>query len=130
MPLSFADLAKTEVPLTVQTASGPVAIRYRPHAMTPQLEADIAKGSDNEDPASVLKRAFCALVSWIDIVGPLFNDNNDLVVAENAHIPVTPEIVGLLPSRLLIQIFQAVQEDMGGGPKPDSVSSGGSFTSD
>lgn len=130
MTLSLADLAQTEVELTVETSAGPLAIRYRPNALTPRLEAELSRRADDPETATAaLLRTFCAVVAWMDVVGPLADSEGFPVVAAGDALPMEPQYIGLLPSRLLAQVFAAVQEDMSGGPKHGSGSSGGSFTS-
>lgn len=130
MPLNLSDFARAEVDLTVQTSAGPLAVRYRPNAMTPRLESEMGRAIADPDAATdALVRMFCAVVSWMDVEGPLEDAQGREVLGAGKELPVTPEYVGLLPSRLLSAVFVAVQEDMSGGPKHGSDSSGGSFTS-
>jgi hypothetical protein len=128
MPLNLADFANTEIETVVETSAGPLGIRYRPNALTPRLEAEIA-ASSGEAATETLLKTFCAVVSWMDLEGPLVDAAGAEVIGAGEPVPVEPEYVGLLPSRLLTQVFTAVQEDMSGGPKRGSGSSGGSFTS-
>jgi len=127
MTLTLADFANTEVETVVETSAGPVAIRYRPNALTPQLEAEIAR-STGEAATDTLLRTYCAVVAWMDVEGPLHDAAGAEVLGPGEPLPMEPGYVGMLPSRLLAQVFAAVQEDMNGGPKPVSGSSGGSFT--
>jgi hypothetical protein len=127
MPLSLADFARAEVELEVKTSVGPLAVRYRPNAMTPQLEAEITRTA-NEAATDTLLRMFCAVVAWMDVEGPLEDAHGVEVLGPGEQMPMQPEYIGMLPSRLLTQVFTAVQEDMSGGPKRGSGSSDGSFT--
>lgn len=130
MPLNLSDFARAEVELTVETAAGPLAVRYRPNAMTPRLESEMARAmADQEGATEALVRMFCAVVAWMDVEGPLADAAGEEVLGAGRPLPVEPDYVGLLPSRLLSAVFLAVQEDMSGGPKPGSGSSAGSFTS-
>lgn len=130
MPLNLSDFARAEVELVVETSAGPLGVRYRPNAMTPQLEAAMARAMDDPDAATdALVRMFCAVIAWMDVEGPLADAEGREVLEAGEAMPVEPGLVGLLPSRLLAAVFAAVQEDMSGGPKRGSDSSGGSFTS-
>lgn len=129
MPLNLGDFARAEVELVVETTAGPLGVRYRPNAMTPLLESEMAKAiSDPEAATDALVRMFCAVIAWMDVEGPLAGPDGREVLGAGEAMPVEPELVGLLPSRLLAAVFAAVQEDMSGGPKRGSGSSGGSFT--
>lgn len=128
MPLSLADIAKAEVQLTVDTAVGSLVVRYRPNALTPQMESAMTAQVGTDRATETMLKMFCALVSFMDVVGPLDDGDGFRVLQAGEVMPVTPEYVALLPTRLLASVFAAVQEDLTGGPKSPSNSSGGSFT--
>lgn len=129
MPLSIADFKSESVELTVETSLGPLALRYRPNRMTPLREAQLTRSAaDDDDPAVI--GLICDLVEWMDVCGPLVDDDGTELVAAGDPVPMEPECVAVLPSRLLSRVLTAIQEDMtDGDPKSSKNGSrGGSFS--
>lgn len=133
MPLVLSDLKNREALVTVETSAGPLEVRYRPNAMTPALEADInlaARSATDDETASAsnaLIRMFCAVVAAMDVVGPLSDLSGREILAAGEPMPMEPRYVSLLPTRLLIDVFTAIQEELGAGKGSASNSRAGSF---
>lgn len=112
--ISLADLIADTATVTVETRLGPIAVSYRPNAMTPAKEAELQRlaGSDDEDADVMLATLFCEVVSDIGISGPMFDADGRQIVEADAPIPLEPEYVVYLPSRLLGDCFTAIQQSI------------------
>jgi hypothetical protein len=125
--LSAADLVDETATVMVRTSQGALPVTYRPYALTPRMEMAMAKAESDE----AFYRLFCEIVADLDLAGPLYDtlDRDDdgqprQIVAAGERIPVTPEAVGCLPSRLLERIMEAIRADLAGGdPKANGRNS-------
>lgn len=131
--LSAAAFEDELASVTVGTSQGPLAVTYRPYALTPDFEMKMAR-SDLAD--EVFYALFCEVVAEIGMAGPLYDKGDrdaegrarELVPA-GERIPIEPRYVAHLYSRLLDKIMVAIREDLvDGDPKPSNgTSRNGSF---
>lgn len=136
MPVSMADLGRDRRAFVMPTSVGDIRITYRPYQMTPAREAEIERISaelngsgeeDGEDEASaVANRAmmklttqFCEVVESTDMVGPLHTSvsvdgipTGEELIPAGEPIPVKPEYVKYWSSFFIIQILEAVGNDI------------------
>lgn len=133
MTISVADYTDEQATIQVETSKGPLAVTYRPNALTPALELQMAQSRDG----SAYFALFCEVVAELDLAGPLYDPedrdeagNPRQIVGAGALVPITPTTVALLPSRLLGKIMDAIQADLIDGPDPKAspkASRNGSF---
>lgn len=132
MPISIADLARDRRSFNMDTSFGPVRITYRPYQMTPAREAEIeriaSESVEDEDDNEVreserginkLISQFCEVVESTDLVGPLHARIDpdgvgigEPVVAAGEPIPITPAYVKYFSSAFIVQMLQAVAQDV------------------
>lgn len=116
MPISLADLQNHRATVQVDTPLGPVAVTYRPNALTPAKEAEmsaLARIGDEDEDADIrdhsMIRMFCELVESIDLAGPVIDEEGTQIVGPGELIPVEPEYVVYIPSPILMATFVAIR---------------------
>lgn len=114
MPIRLTDFSRERRDLVIPTPSGDINVTYSPNVLTPSDEAKIlaARANSPVDSYRELLTQFCRiLIAW-DLVGPVLNsDSGEEIVAEDAPIPVKPEILQHVPSPVITLIFRAISED-------------------
>ena len=125
MPVSIADLSRDRRTFEFNTDFGPVKIQYRPYAMTPAREADIARIGANaandeldedvsktEQGLTKIVYQFCEVVEAWDLVGPLTDrTTGKIIIPEGERIEIKPENVRHVASAFLIQVLTAIAKD-------------------
>ena len=137
MPVRAIAFAEEEKTVDVPTKHGTLHVRYRPNALTPKQEEELARlakeDPESSEPTVIL---FCKLIAHTDLVGPLYDEddvddegNPRQVVAPDEPVRPIPEHVRHLKGAA-VAILEAVQEDMGGGDpnRRSRPSRGGSFS--
>lgn len=118
MPLiSIAELKAETATVQVETSLGTLIVEYKPNAMTPLKEAQLARlnamADDDDEAAWALAELFCSVVSAIpNLGGSLVDDDGNELVAAGEVVPVVPEHMVILSSRVMSHIFLAIQEGL------------------
>lgn len=118
MPLiSIAELKAETATVTVETSLGTLIVDYLPNALTPLKEAQLARLSasadEDDDAAWALAELFCSVVNALpNLGGPLVDDDGHELVPAGEVVPVVPENMVILSSRVMSHIFTAIQEAM------------------
>lgn len=112
--ISIADLQGLTKTVTVPTDLGDLEVVYRPNAMTPLKEAELARlgraSDDDEEAAWALATLFCEIVDALpNLSGPLVDDEGTELVAAGEVVPVEPETMVRLSSRVIMGVFTALQ---------------------
>lgn len=127
MPIRLSDLANERRDTTITTPLGPLAVTYRPNALTPADSARLSSVQGEEWVKQLLAMLEEYIVAW-DLVGPVKNKvTGEAVVPADEPIPLKKEILQHVSSDLLGEIFRAVQSDRDPKPKTSAKNSGDIF---
>ncbi len=96
MPISLNHLRNDKRNITASYFGDTVDISYKPSELTPTVEDEIREN----DQGTVVK-IFCKLITKWDVV----DENGE-------ELPVTPEVVGDMPSAFLNALIFACRDDM------------------
>lgn len=110
MGIKLTQLLNDRRTITVNTAAGDIKLTYAPNAITPQMQAKLADAGRSIDAQlDVMEKVFA---DW-DVEGPLENlDTGEIVVPDGEPIPLTAEMLRLLPVAITGAMFQAAAEDL------------------
>lgn len=131
--IAASDFEEEVSTATVATSLGPVTVAYRPYALTPAMEMELAEARTDEGFYQLL----CEVLVDLGISGPLWSTTDRdadgqrvRLVDDEQPIPIEPAYVAHVPSRFLDLVLRAIQQDMtDGDPKASSGSSrNGSFS--
>lgn len=132
MPISMGDFAAARRTFTYETEIGGVQVTYRPYAMTPARESQIARiaaaEADPEDAKDVqetdqgltkIVTQFCEIVEAIDMVGPVYRRLDprtgrgigDPVIPAGESVPIEPEVVRFFSNTFIVGVLVAVSKD-------------------
>jgi len=123
MPIKFSDLSKEVRSTSIDVDGEPLAIVYRPKAMSAKAQIlggrliKLAEDSKNKVPVDA-KEVFQAIDDLVGVLKDLLV-SWDLVGEDGERIPVTREWIERLPMEMLADIFRAVSE--GQGPNATSA---------
>jgi hypothetical protein len=117
MGISVSEVLAKSIPLEADFAGGTVKFDYRPHAMTPEREAMLAKVEESADPNGSLFDQFCLIVAGWDLVWK---------PGDKKPIELKPENLRRVPTELLMAILARIKEHLSPPlPEPETP---GSFT--
>jgi hypothetical protein len=111
VPIRLSDLANDRRDTTISTPLGPIAVTYKPNALTPADAAELAGSTGAESFRVLLKQMEKLIVKW-DITGPVYATGTDEVVVEaDIVVPIEAKVLQHISSDLLGELFQAIQKD-------------------
>jgi len=142
---SVSEFVQNDAEATVKIGKAPhqvdIVVRYRPNEITTSRIQQMSERESNGDMLAFLKLFEETVIEW-DVEGPLFgevvvmngtgpqkdDDGQDvyerrLLVAENANVPIDPEILKFLPQTTIAQIWRGLVEDQA---QPDPQTQRGS----
>lgn len=112
---SLSQLTPDRARLTVPFGSSALKVAYRPYAVTPRLQRQVAAAQRDQDLDAGLLLPFCRIVeSW------------DLTDDDGSLVPIEPASLEDVPARVLLAVLLAIGEDMAPNLASGSDSSNGS----
>jgi hypothetical protein len=103
--------AKEVVLKDIETAAGPVSVRYSPTGWNARVEREVQAAIDHNMPAAMMIPSFLGLVREWDL------KEKD---ADKEPIPLTTKALDPVPTEILGQIIEAINKDMSPDPKTES----------
>lgn len=112
MGIRLTDILAEKRTIVVTTGVGDIELKYRPNAVTPQLQAQLMQTRESNDATTMLKVMEKVFDDW-DVIGPLANpETGEIVIADGEKIPLTAEFLNFLPTTITGAMFSAAAEDM------------------
>ncbi len=102
---------------TFKLLGHPSEVTFYPNRITlePSGETSVAHdddGDEDRDEANQASRDLCRLVASWDWTGPVVDGAGRTVVEHDAPVPIDPEIVQCIPTRLIRALNDAIAEDV------------------
>jgi hypothetical protein len=122
MPISLADIEDPTRTIALQFAPDRVlTVTYRMDVITPasSLRMIRAHSTGTEEYAKEFIQTLCSLIVQWDLAGPLPADGS--VVPPGELVPVTPEVVSHISTRLLARVLNEIMADFNALPNPTSA---------
>jgi hypothetical protein len=112
---SLSQLTPDRVRLVVPFGAFSLKVSYRPDAVTPRLQRQVAAASREQDLDAGLLVPFCKIVdAW------------DLTDDDGSLVPIEPDALEDVPARVLMAVLLAIGEDMAPNLPSGSASNNGS----
>lgn len=111
MPITLSQLKAERRPLELEVAGDTIKFSYRPYALTPELEDQLAQVPEDGQPASAgLLKFFVELVADWDVKSE---------PGDKKPLEVTVGNLRRFPSKLIKQLFDRIREDQAPPKAPE-----------